>query len=159
MRLIRFTFGSALVLTIMLPQAVQVLQKIDKPLVYRQLPMQMSIATPKLRITANQIKRMNTDGPALFDSSATAKVKESSTMERHTDRPGAYYRYQPLNRSLGFGYCQNLCDTDSRCKSYTFKTDRNGNKSCSLKENIYPKRSDPTATSGIKSKYLERNQN
>jgi len=90
----------------------------------------------------------------------TPVVNEPSTLERNFDRPGAYYKHRPLNSALGFRYCQQLCAKDTRCKSYTYKQGRDGKKSCTLKENIYPKRRDTTAVSGIKFKYLNlRNPN
>jgi len=90
----------------------------------------------------------------------TPVVNEPSTLERNFDRPGAYYKHRPLNSALGFRYCQQLCAKDTRCKSYTYKQGQDGKKSCTLKENIYPKRRDTTATSGIKFKYLNlRNPN
>ncbi|PHR57130.1 MAG: hypothetical protein COA47_12015 [Robiginitomaculum sp.] len=95
---------------------------------------------------------INPRPPATGDTSPT--LNEPSTLERNWDRPGAYYQYQTLNTSLGFRYCQQLCAKDARCKSYTFKVNGAGGKSCALKENIYPKARNAGAISGIKFKYL-----
>jgi hypothetical protein len=103
---------------------------------------------------------INRSPPASASAHTTPVINEPSTLERNFDRPGAYYKYQPLNTALGFRYCQRLCAKDTRCKSYTYKQGRDGKKSCALKENIYPKRRDTTAVSGIKFKYLNlRNPN
>lgn len=92
--------------------------------------------------------------PAPPGAATTPALNEPSTLERNTDRPGRYYYHRYYAASINFRACQRLCAQDAKCKSYTFRAASNGQNSCALKENIYPKQTSAGVISGIKFKYL-----